>query len=115
MDWKTPCLLLIPLSLLASSLQAAELAGRIWFDNNKQPARNVRVAIICEGNQRFESRTDNYGFYRRPGLPAKQSCYIIIDDGQHYSAPLRFYSGQGRDTQNFALLLQADKLIVRKR
>lgn len=115
MELKAASLLLIPLTVFASSLQAAELAGRIWFDNNKQAARQMHVKVSCADNGTHECTTDNYGFYRCPNIPAKQSCYIWIHDGSHYSDPLLFNSGEGRDTQNFSVLPQASKLIVRKR
>ena len=114
MDLKTLfCLLLIPFSFIAPSLQAAELAGRIWFDDSKRPASDVRIVVTC-ASQVIKCKTDRYGFYRCPGLPAKNSCVAVLYTGNHESEQLIFYSGQGRDTQNFGLRVQGNQLIVRK-
>jgi hypothetical protein len=114
MELRATYLFLIPLTFFASTVQAAELAGRIWFENSKQSARQMHVVVGCADKVRHVGTTDHYGFYRCTDIPAKQSCYIWIDDGQHFSDPLLFDSGQGRDTQNFSVLLKANKLIVRK-
>ena len=106
---------LVLLCVLAFPVQAAELTGRIWYEHGKQVASGVHITITCPDNQRFSTRSDEYGFYRLAGIPPRQSCYIFIDDGQRYSEPLAFYSGQGRETQNFALQPQDQKLIVKKR
>jgi hypothetical protein len=108
------CVCLAAFACQAGPLQAAELAGRIWFEHNKKPANKMHIVVICADNLRLESTSDRYGFYRRPGIPAKQSCYIMLDDGHSYSDPLLYYSGQGRDTQNFSVLRQGNKLRVRK-
>jgi hypothetical protein len=114
MDLKTRFyLLLISLTVCIQPLQAAELAGRVWFENTKRPASGVRIVITC-GQVMLQSRSDQYGFYRRPEVPPKASCVIVLDDGQRYSEPLKFYSGQGRDTQNFGVRVQNNRLIVRK-
>ena len=114
MDLKTLfCLLLIPFLFIAPSLQAAELAGRVWFDDNKRPADGVRIVVTC-ARQVINCTSDRYGFYRCPGLPAKNSCVAVLYAGNRQSEQLLFYSGQGRETQNFGLRVQGNQLIVRK-
>jgi hypothetical protein len=115
MELKSATLFLIPLSLYVSSTQAAELAGRIWFENNNQAASNFNVIVTCEQDSAHSGTSDNYGFYRVPSLPANKACVVVINSGQRQSAPLQFNSGQGRDTQNFSLVVQGNQFIVRKR
>lgn len=115
MELKSLYLCLIPLSLYVSPSQAAELAGRIWFENNNKAASHVDIIVTCEQDGAHSGTSDNYGFYRVPGLPPNKSCVVVINSGQMQSAPLQFNSGQGRDTQNFALSIQGNQFIVRKR
>ena len=115
MDAKTPFCLSLLLFCFIPSLHAAELAGRIWYEHNKRPANNLNIGVQCPDGARHTGKTDNYGFYRCTGIPAnKQSCYIFIDDGKRHADPLLYDSGQGRDTQNFSVLPNDNKLIIRK-
>ena len=114
MDVKTlVCLLLILFSFCTPPLQAAELAGRVWFDDSKRPADGARIVVTCAKGVR-ECTSDRYGFYRCSGIPAKDSCVTVLYSGKHQSAPLAFYSGEGRETQNFGVRVQGSQLIVRK-
>jgi len=114
MNIKTRYLSLLLLASFTQTLQAAELAGRIWLEKSKQPARHLNVAVQCPDGARHANATDSYGFYRVSNIPPKQKCYIFIDDGKHFADPLLFYSGQGRDTRNFSVLPSSNKLIVRQ-
>ena len=115
MELKTRYLCLILLASFTQSLQAAELAGRIWFPANKKSASNIDVTVQCPDGKRHSATTDNYGFYRVKDIPAKQKdCYIYISKGSLHAAPLLFYSGQGRDTRNFRVVPKDNKLIVRQ-
>jgi len=114
MDLKTLIsLLLLPFSLMTPPLQAAELAGKVWFDDTKRPASNVRIVVTCAKDV-INCTSDRYGFYRCSGIPAKNSCVAVLYAGEHESEQLLFYSGQGRETQNFGLRIQGNQLIVRK-
>ena len=107
------CLLLISLFFCMATVHAAELAGRVWYEQTKRPASGVRIVVTC-GQVMLKATSDRYGFYRRPDLPPKQACVIVLDDGQHYSEQLAFYSSQGQATQNFSIRVQDKRLIVRK-
>jgi hypothetical protein len=115
MDTKTLVCSLLPFAFFAQTLQAAELAGRIWYEDSKQPASQLNVAVQCPDGIRHGDKTDRYGFYRCTGIPAnKQHCYIYLDDGRHYADPLLFVSGEGSDTRNFSILPNGNKFIVRQ-
>ncbi len=105
--------LLIPASF-TQSLQAAELAGRMWFENSKQPAIHLNIAVQCPDGARHAKKTDTYGFYRIPDISPKQKCYIFIDDGKRFADPMLFYSGQGRDTINFGIIQNGKNIFIRR-
>ena len=109
-------LFVIPLSLalLGGSVVAAEASGRIWYSDSKRPAVGLQVVVTCSQGKPQMSQTDQYGFYRVPNLPARQNCVVVINSGQRHSTQLSYYSGNGRQTQNFSVLVQGNRLLVTK-
>lgn len=70
---------MIALLLLASSLNAAEIRGRIWSEKNVNAAPpGAALVIACGAGPVQEISLDNDGSYSLRSLPANAGCTATI-------------------------------------
>jgi hypothetical protein len=83
---------MIAVLLLSTSVNAAEIRGRIWSENNVNAAPpDAKLTIDCGAGTSQTVPLENDGSYSLRGLPANMSCTVSVSSNKRPSpsVPIR--------------------------